>query len=131
MAKLTFIPNAKAQGGTNGLVLEDIPEEVRNDVEEVYAALKTNPGRMRVAFDTVAELNTYITQINAYCALRPAGEIRFRKSPSRGLSASAMDFRITDVATANEQTTAGIREATEKVAEAAATPAKIATAAKR
>jgi len=111
MALLKFIPNTPAKGSA-GLALEDIPDEVRKDAEEVYETLKTNPGRMRVEFATLAELNTYITQLTAYCKLRPAGPIRFRKSPTRDLPPTAMDFRITDLATPNEQVTEEIRQAT-------------------
>ena len=120
MANLTFIPNT-SKSGTPALSLEEIPQEVRNDVEEVYTALKTNPGRMRVQFDSLAELNTYIAQVTAYCALRPAGAIRFRKSPSRGLAKTTMDFRITDVQTDAEKTTEEIRENVEEVKTVAAT----------
>lgn len=120
MAVLQFIPNnvSKSSNGVQ-LSIEDIPEDVRKDVEEVYTTLKTNPGRMRAEFATLAELNTYIAQVTAYCALRPAGEIRFRKSPTRGLKPTQMDFRITDKLTPNEQTTEEIQQATEAVKVAA------------
>ena len=121
MANLTFIPNASSKGSAGlSLTMDDIPEDVRNDVEEVYKALKTNPGRMRVSFATLAELNTYIAQVTAYCQLRPEGEIRFRKSPSRGLPATTMDFRITDKQTPAEETTEEIREAVTAVKATAA-----------
>lgn len=99
MATLTFIPNAVNKNGTGGmsLGLDDISDEVKKDVEEVYKALKTNPGRVRVQFDSIAELNSYIAQMKAYCEQRPGGAIRFRKSPARDLPATAMDFRITDI----------------------------------
>ena len=129
MANLTFIPNAVSKADT-GLTLEDIPQDVRDDCEEVYAALKTNPGRMRVAFDTLAELNTYIAQATAYCRLRPAGPIRFRKSPTRKLPATTMDFRITDLQTENEEVTEGIRNATEAANATAMTEAARAEVAK-
>lgn len=119
MANLTFIPNVQSKTSAGaGLNLEDIPEEVRKDVEEVYAALKTSPGRMRVSFETLADLNLYVTQVTAYCNLRPAGKIRFRKSPTRNLPATTMDFRITDVP-ADEAVTEGIRESVEAVKTAA------------
>jgi hypothetical protein len=120
MANLTFIPNAvsKSSGGVK-LELEDIPQDVRTEVEESYETLKTNPGRLRATFDTLAEMNTYIAQVTAYCALRPAGELRFRKSPTRGLPATTMDFRITEKQTPNEKTVEEIGTAVEAVKAAA------------
>jgi hypothetical protein len=116
MANLKFIPNAvsKSSGGVQ-LSLEDIQADVRQEVEEVYETLKTNPGRMHAEFATLAELNTYIAQVTAYCALRPAGEIRFRKSPARGLKPTEMHFRITEKQTPNEKVTEEIQTATEAV----------------
>lgn len=120
MATLTFIPNAQSKGTASaGMSLDDIPQEIRTDVEEVYTALKTNPGRMRVNFDTIAELNQYIAQVTAYCNLRPEGKLRFRKSPTRNLPATTMDFRITDVPP-DEAVTDGIRQDVEAVKAVAA-----------
>lgn len=117
MAKLTFIPQT-GSGATPNLTLEDIPEEVREEVEQVYVALKTNTGRMRAEFDTIAEVKTYETLVKAYCALRPAGAIRYRKSPTKDLPKTAIDFRVTDI-TAGEAATPEIREAVEAVKESA------------
>lgn len=120
MAQLRFIPQANPKSGSNvTLTLDDVPQEVRDDVEEVYKTLKTQPGRMAVEFDTIAELNKYVAQVKAYCDLRPAGAIRFRKSPARNLKSTQMEFRITDLLTENEEITEGIREATENVKTAA------------
>jgi hypothetical protein len=120
MATLQFIPNTSQKGGsTLQLSLDDIPQEVRNDIEEAYKVLKTNPGRMRANFPSIAELNAYITQAKAYCELRPDGAIRFRKSPSKGLPPTSMDFRITDVQTENEAEVASINESVEAVKTAA------------
>lgn len=119
MANLQFIPQENSKSVPAQLSLEEVPEEVRKEVEEVYATLKTNPGRMRVSFGTLAEMNTYESQVKAYCKLRPAGEIRFRRSPTKGLPKTTMDFRITDLLTANEEKTEEIREATEAVKTAA------------
>jgi hypothetical protein len=118
MAKLTFIPTAVGKS-TLTLSLDDIPQDVKNDVEEVYKTLKTNTGRMRVEFPSVGELNAYVTQVTSYCAQRPAGRIRFRKSPSRGLPATAMEFRITDELTPNEAEVASINESVQDVKNAA------------
>lgn len=93
----TFIPT-NSNGGTGLLDLSDVPEDVQKEIEEIYQGLKTNPnGRMRIGFDTVAELEQYVLQAQSYCAQREAGAIRFRKSPTRGLPENVMDFRVTDV----------------------------------
>jgi hypothetical protein len=116
MANLQFIPQAASKSaGQPMLTLDDVPDGVRKEVEEVYETLKTNPGRMRAAFDSLAELNTYISQVKAYCDLRPAGAIRFRKSPARNLKPTEMEFRITDLQTENEKTTEEINNAVDAV----------------
>lgn len=122
---LTFVPTA-TPNSVASLALEDIPEDVRKEVEEIYATLKTNPnGRIRARFDDKAELNTFVTQVTSYCNLRPAGPIRFRKSPTKGLPDNEMDFRITEVQTENEKITEEVREATAKANEASGNaPAK-------
>jgi hypothetical protein len=105
MATLQFIPNAVSKGTTGlQLSLDDIPQEVKENAEEVYKTLKTNPGRIRVKFGSLVEMNQYVSQITTYCALRPEGAIRFRKSPSRGLEPTEMDFRITDIPVTEAQT---------------------------
>ncbi len=139
MATLQFIPNAVSKSSAAAqLTMADVPQEVRDDVEAAYKALKTNPGRFRVEFPTLAELNTYISQIQAYCSLRVVDKdgnptdsadgvsapIRFRKSPSRGLKPTQMDFRITEVQTENEKTTEEIRDAADAVKDAAKPAAK-------
>jgi hypothetical protein len=118
MANLTFIPNAVSKSSTGTIALDDISDEVKKDVEEVYEALKTNPGRMRVNFDTVQQLNQYVAQVKEYCRQRPQGAIHFRKSPSRGLPATTMDFRIVDVPV-NEEITQDIRTGVDAVKAAA------------
>lgn len=119
----TFIPNVSASATTSTLSLDDIPEDVRTEVEEIYAALKSAPdGRMRVQFDTVDELRQYQRWATAYCAMRPDGAIRFRKSPTRGLPETVIDFRITDLLTENEEKTADVRAATVAAGGADGTP---------
>lgn len=150
---ITFIPSGNS---TTGPLLPEsmIPIEVRREVEEVYAALKVNIGRMRVEYDTADELKEFKRQVQSYCATRPktvdevraqfaevdwaklemepfdvntittAGPIRFRQSPSKSLPDTAMDFRITDLETDNEAKTRKVREATAKAN--GATPAPVA-----
>ena len=127
MAKLnfTFIPSTKTTRSSS-LTLADIPQDVKDSVEEVYEALKVNDGRMFVEFPSVGELNQYIIHAKAYCDLRPEGKLYFRRSPSAkqspknpdGLKPNQMEFRITDK-TENEQTTEEIREAVDAVKTAA------------
>lgn len=97
LGDITFVPT-NTNGGTGLLDLSQVPDEVKTEVEEIYNGLKSNPnGRMRVGFETVDELNQYVLQVQSYCQQRPAGAIRFRKSPTRGLPENYMDFRISDV----------------------------------
>jgi len=113
MANLTFVANTVSSTGT--IPLDQIPQEVKDDAEEVYKVLKTNHGRMKVDFPSVGELNAYIANLKAYCEQRPEGAIRFRKSPTRNLPKTSMEFRITDLETPEEATTNGIRQAVEEV----------------
>ena len=114
MARTIIYIATKVSSGESGthLALEDIPQDIRTEVEEAYAGMKANPyGRFRASFDTAEEMATYIAQVTAYCAQRPAGAIRFRKSPTRNLPDNTMDFRITDLKTEAEQKTEQVRTA--------------------
>jgi len=99
MAQLnfTFVPTQQAASSSN-LAVSDIPEDVRKDCEQVYAALKQNPnGRMRVEFASKTEALQWVAVASAYCKIRPDGAIRFRRSPTRDLPDNVVDFRITDI----------------------------------
>ena len=104
MAKLefTFVPT-NAPAGSNELTLDEIPQDIRDGVEEVYAYLKTNPaGRMRTpAFADKNAAAVWQALTTAYCKVRPAGAVRFRRSPTRNLPENVIDFRITDLAADN------------------------------
>lgn len=103
--------------------LADVPQDVRDDVEDAYKICKANPtGRIRGVFETKTELNQFYAQATAYCAQRPAGAIRIRKSPTKGLTDNVMDFKVTDLKTPTEEATEQVREATA----AANAPAKAA-----
>lgn len=122
MANLVFIPAVSAVT-TSLPELADIPQETRDEVEQAYAALKANPGgRFRVEFKSEEELRVYERLVKGYCLNRPDGEIRFRRSPSKGLAKNVMDFRITDVQTENEAATAAVRAATVKAGGSDGTP---------
>jgi len=117
VGNVTFVPSSS--GGATGLIpLDQIPQEVKDEVEEIYDTLKDNDGRMRVEFETEAEVKQYAAQVNSYCEQRPVelgGPIRFRRSPTRGLAKTFMDFRVTDRKDESEEA----EETAEK-----ATPAK-------
>lgn len=131
MANLKFIPAASNKAERVSIELKDIPQEVRDEVEETYTLMKTHPGRMHAEFDSLAELNAYVAQVRAYCDQRPDGPIRFRKSPSRGLPPTQMDFRIMELQTEDEKTTEEIRDAVDAVKAAPKpAPAKAAAAKK-
>lgn len=129
--KVAFV--ATISPGTPALIpLDRIPQEIKDEVEEIYAALKTNPnGRMRAEFDTKVELLTYHAQIVAYAALRPVelgGPIRVRRTPTKGLPDTIMDYRITDLLNEKEKETEAIRAAVAavEVANQTAAPTKAA-----
>lgn len=113
----TFIANAAPKATGTGIDLADIPQDVKDGVEEVYAALKTNPGRMSIDFPTVADKLTFVKQVVAYCAQRPEGAIRYRQSPVKkdSIKETELHFQITDLKTPNEKVTDDIREAADAV----------------
>jgi hypothetical protein len=99
--KISYVPTAPDRGSVATIPLNAIPADVIEEVEEVYAALKANPnGRMRAEFDTKAELSTYMTQVVSYCLQRTVNDapapLYFRKSPTKGLPETSMDYRISD-----------------------------------
>lgn len=114
MAQLQFIATTKASSATD-LTLDDIPDEIKTDVEQTYELLKTQQGRVRASFPSAGEAEKYVTLVKAYCDLRPNGAVRFRKSPTRNLPAGTIEFRITDLQTENEVQVQDIRQAVENV----------------
>lgn len=129
MARTTavFVPNATPQSATaTELELTDIPRDIREEVEAIYVALLAAPaGRMHIEFDTVQELQEYVRYAQGYCLLRPAGQIRFRKSPVKGKETrpdTHLDFKVTDLLTKDEETTANVRQATVKAGGSDGTP---------
>jgi hypothetical protein len=105
--------------------------EIRQEVEEMYAALKVADGRFVIEFDTEQEVAEYEGQVKAYCKLRPAGEIRYRRSPAKNLPKTTIQFRITDVVTKAEEATQAVKDAAAKANTATPeTPAKLTAAQK-
>lgn len=102
----TFVPTT-TKAGSILIPLEEIPEEIKAEVEAMYAGLKANPnGRMRIAFEKAEEVGEYVLQVTSYCEQRPEGAIRFRRSPTRNLPDTMVDFRISDLP--KEEPTAGL-----------------------
>lgn len=99
--KVSYIPTAADRGSVAVIPANEIPKDVIAEVEEIYLALKANPnGRMRAEFDTKAELTAYMTQVVSYCQQRQVNGVpaplRFRKSPTKNLPETVMDYRIGD-----------------------------------
>lgn len=118
LGDLTFVATTTGKSGFIPTPLDQIPDDVAKDAEEVYEALKGQPnGRIRVRFDTKKEADDYAQLLRSYCEQRPDGEIRFRRSPTRGLPDGVMDFRIVDKATEDA-------EAAERAANAESIPLK-------
>jgi len=88
----TFIP---VTTGTGFIPLADIPQDVKDFVEESYAAQRKNEGRTRAEYDTEDELKAEFRQMVSYAAQRPNGVLTIRRSPTRGLADNVMDFRVT------------------------------------
>lgn len=87
--------------------LDEIPADVKKFVEDTYAAQRKTPGRTRVEYDTADEMALDFKLMADYCAQRPAGILKLRKSPSRGLKDTESDFRITADVEANGNRNAG------------------------
>lgn len=128
--KVSYVPTTPDSGSVATIPLAEIPADVIAEVEEIYAALKANPnGRMRAEFDTKAELTAYMTQVSSYCRQRTidgaAAPLRFRKSPTKGLPETTMDYKVGDIPPAKESAPADAApEAPATTAPAAATGKK-------
>jgi hypothetical protein len=108
--KVSYVPTAGDNGSVATIPAAEIPADVIAEVEEIYAALKANPnGRMRAEFDSKEELNQYMTQVVSYCRQRTVegapAPLRFRKSPTKGLPETTMDYRIGDLPAVKPETT--------------------------
>lgn len=94
-----FIPNT-AKTSVAVIDLDHIPEEVKQDAEEAYTALKGNPnGRLQLEFDTEAEALEWCAQMRSFCEQREPA-LRFRRSPLRGAAKAPgrVQYRVTDIA---------------------------------
>lgn len=103
---ITFVP-AVTSAGTSLFPFDMIPDEIKAEVEEVYATLKNHPGRMLVTFDKEEEVKEYADMVASYCAQRPedlGGPIRFRRSPVKGQPKTVLNFRVTDLKAEEDET---------------------------
>lgn len=102
--KSEFVPDTT---GPQRTPLDEIPNNVKKYVEDVYAKQRKTPGRERASYDTEAELNAEWKQMVDYAAQRPQGVLRVRRSPTRNLPATTMEFRVTADVEANGARNAG------------------------
>jgi hypothetical protein len=98
--KSTFVPSQTSAGRTP---LDEIPADVKTEVDEAYNRIKNSDGRIRTEFGDEAEANEFMKLAADYAAQhKPVW--RVRRSPTRGLKPNVVDWRVTaDVAT-NGQT---------------------------
>lgn len=90
--KMTAVEKPKA--GQSSVV--EIRDDIKSDVEEMYAFLAANPNTEgNIVFDTVKELKADLRQIRAYCASREAGALKFRQLNSKHLPDTHVRFQIT------------------------------------
>lgn len=87
--------------------LDDIPEDVKKFVEDVYAKQRKTPGRERVTYADADELKADFKLMADYAAQRTAGILKIRRSPTRDLPDNVMDIRITADVEANGNRNAG------------------------
>lgn len=102
--KSTFVPDVT---GVQRTALDEIPADVKKYVEDVYARQRKTPGRERAEYDNVNELNAEWKLMVDYAAQRPNGVLKIRRSPTRGLAANVMEFRVTADVEANGARNAG------------------------
>ena len=94
--------------------LDEIPDDLKAFVEEVYEKQRKTPGRERTLYDTEKELNDEWKQIVDYAHQRPAGLLKVRRSPTRASSLpkglkpeTTMDWRVVADVEANGNRNAG------------------------
>lgn len=90
----TFEPTFIPAGETDIVPLDAIPDEVKQEVEEMIAHLADNDGRFAVGYATDAELAQYVKLVKSYLAQRPGPVHVYRKSPVRGVPEGQGHFKI-------------------------------------
>lgn len=89
--KLAFI--ASTTSG-NVIALDDIPQDVRDEMDDAYKTIAKSDGRIRAEFDTEEEALLYCKQAASYCG-QHSPVWKFRRSPTRNLPPTTVDFRVT------------------------------------
>lgn len=78
--------------------LDEIPDDVKQFVEETYAKQRKSPSRERVEYESEDELKKDFKLMADYVAQRTvngkAAVLHVRKSPTRGLPDNVMDIRF-------------------------------------
>ena len=74
----------------------EIPQEVKDDIDAIYAHLTANPGTEGFAeFDTADEVAPWLKFARAYSGTREAGALKFRQLPSKHLPDTQIRFSLT------------------------------------
>jgi hypothetical protein len=90
MPKITLVHTTPGRSSS-----PDVPDEVKQDIEDTYAAMLANPGlEANVEFDTENEAKLWVRQVRSYCASREAGALKFRLLPSKHLDATMRRFSL-------------------------------------
>lgn len=103
MAKITFNPT-----GTSTITLDAIPDQVKSDVEELYAATywpqgdtskdrleKPVAGNFLVEEDSKEAVNQWFAYAKSYGAQRPDGTLILRRSPTKKANRSDAQMYVT------------------------------------
>ena len=76
----TFIADTK---GAQLIPLDEIPQDVKDLVNEMLEAQSKGSGRTRLEYDTEDELATEFRQMVSYAGQRPEGILKIRKRSRR------------------------------------------------
>ena len=108
-AKIRF--QAKPKSGQS--VTIEVPQDVKDDVDETYDYLREHPDQEGfVEFESADEVKTWLAQARAYCATREAGALKFRQLPSKHLPDTQIRFQLSaDLPADGERKTAGKNKA--------------------
>jgi predicted NUDIX family NTP pyrophosphohydrolase len=91
MATFTFVPSTKAG---QVVPLDEIPEEVKTNVDEAWGALKGTDGRIRATFANKDEADVWFRQAASYATQHPSGALKMRRSPTKDKTDNVIDFTM-------------------------------------
>lgn len=80
--------------GPNLIPIDEIPQDVKDFVEQAYEQGRKSDGRVHAEYATENELTLEFRQMASYCSQRKP-MLKIRKSPTRNLPANVMEFRVT------------------------------------